>query len=190
MNDIESKRGRPLKNDKGLNKELIIDKAKYMMLNSGKIPSIRAISKELMVDPMALYYYFKNKNLLLEEITKSLISDIYEPSQSSNWQLELSRLSKSYLTILYQYEGLLHILLSMTSIGPAEVFINRFNSIMRPLNIGERQEKLFLDVLVDYLHGVSIALACDKSNSLTIDYVDQPLEFLIRGIKFSENKND
>lgn len=187
MDNIEVKRGRPLKSNQGLSKEVILDKAKQMMRNSGKTPSIRAISKELSVDPMALYYYFKNKNILLEAITKSLISEIYEPKQVNDWQQELMLLAKSYLTILHQYEGLLHTLLSMTSYSPAEVFINRFNLIVKPLELQGEQQKAFLDLLVDYLHGFSIALACDQTNTLTIEYIEQPLKFLFQGLNIPES---
>lgn len=183
MKQPASKRGRPSKEKNGLSTELIVNTAKRMMADVGKIPSMRAISKELKVDPMALYYYFNNKNILLEEIAKSLMSDIYAPSGKLNWKQELKELSKSYLSILQKFDGLLKTLLSMSSNSPADVFISRFKLIVNPLNLSNDEEKAFLDLLVDYLHGFSIALACDSTDELTTDYADNSLDFLFKGVQ-------
>ncbi len=178
----DKKRGRPQKDKQALSKELIINVAKQMMLNNKKVPSIRAISTALNVDAMALYYYFKNKSVLLEEITTSLISDIYEPTGSDDWESELIELSKSYLTILYKYDGLLKTLLSMSSDSPADVFIGRFSFIVNPLSLEKSQEKAFLDLLVDYLHGFSMALACNSTQALALDDIEPPLALLFQGV--------
>lgn len=181
MKKAEVRRGRPSKEKNSLSAELIVNKAKSMMVSTGKVPSMRAISKELNVDPMALYYYFKNKDVLLEGIAKSLMSEIYVPSGKLDWQEELKELSKSYLIILQKYDGLLKTLLSMSSNSPAGVFITRFNLIVSPLKLKGDQEKAFLDLLVDYLHGFSLALACDSTGKLTLDYADNSLDFLFKG---------
>lgn len=183
MKKPEAKRGRPSKEKNNLNAELIINEAKCMMADSGKVPSMRAISKELNVDPMALYYYFNNKNVLMEGVASSLMSEIYVPNGKLDWKQELKELSKSYLAILQKYDGLLTTLLSMSSNSPSDVFISRFGLIVGLLKLTNDQEKAFLDLLVDYLHGFSVALACDSTGELTIDYVDNSLEFLFKGVQ-------
>ena len=183
MKQSEAKRGRPSKEKKSLNAEIIINKAKCMMADSGKVPSMRAISKELKVDPMALYYYFNNKNILMEGIAKSLMTEIYVPNGKLDWKQELKELSKSYLTILQRYDGLLTTLLSMSCNSPADVFISRFGLIVNSLELTKVQEKAFLDLLVDYLHGFSVALACDSTGELTPDYADNSLDFLFKGVQ-------
>ncbi|KPW01837.1 TetR/AcrR family transcriptional regulator [Pseudoalteromonas sp. P1-11] len=183
MKQSETRRGRPSKEKNILSAELIVSKAKCMMAGTGKVPSMRAISKELNVDPMALYYYFNNKNILLEGVAKSLMSEIYVPSGKLDWKQELKELSKSYLAILRKYDGLLKTLLSMSSNSPADVFISRFNLIVNPLKLRSDQEKAFLDLLVDYLHGFSMALACDSTGELTPDHADNSLGFLFKGVQ-------
>lgn len=183
MNQSETKRGRPSKEKNSLNAELIVGKAKCMMADNGKVPSMRAIAKELNVDPMALYYYFNNKNILLEGVAKSLMSEIYVPRRKLDWKQELKELSKSYLAILQRYDGLLKTLISMSSNSPADVFISRFNLIVNPLKIRNDQEKAFLNLLVDYLHGFSMALACDSTGELTPDHADNSLDFLFKGVE-------
>lgn len=183
MKKSANKRGRPPKEKDRLSVELIVSKAKCMMVGTGKVPSIRAISKELNVDPMALYYYFDNKDALLEEVASSLMSEIYVPSGKLHWKQELIELSKSYLAILQQYDGLLKTLLMMSSSSPADVFISRFALIVGPLKLSGDQERAFLDLLVDYLHGFSMALACDLTGELTLSHADSSLDFLFRGVE-------
>ena len=114
----QTKRGRPVQ--KQLSQDIILDQAKLLILEKGKPPSIRALAAVLNVDAMAIYYYFKNKNALLEAVTISLINEIHDP-QSLHWQQEIYELSKSYLAILDKYRGLLQTLLSSKMIGPGSL---------------------------------------------------------------------
>ncbi|GAL26068.1 transcriptional regulator TetR family [Vibrio variabilis] len=67
------KRGRPEKGKDGLSQERIVETAKAMMKADGKIPSIRALAKELNIDAMAIYHYFNNKDSVLEAVAISLV---------------------------------------------------------------------------------------------------------------------
>lgn len=178
----EKKRGRPLKSNSTLDKNIIINAAKDLMEQHGKIPSIRKLSATLGVDAMAIYYYFNNKQALLEEITTSLIDDIYSPVNTELWQQELLMLCKSYLAILERYDGLLNTLLTMESDSPAKIFIERFNLIIDPLDISITTQRHFLDLLVDYIHGFALAKSCDEQNRLTIDDVDGPIGLICKAI--------
>jgi len=178
----EKKRGRPAKNQGLLGKKQIITTAKLLIEQTGKVPSIRGLSTELKVDAMAIYYYFKNKNALLEEIATSLISDIYNPKKSDKWQSELLKLSKSYLLSLERYNGLLEILLTMESDSPVEIFINRFKSITCTLKLSPDDENTLLSLLVDYIHGFSLAQTCDKKQLLNVDDIDKPFALICKAI--------
>lgn len=177
------KRGRPQKESMALSKDVIIETAKMLMISDGKVPSIRALSAKLNVDAMAIYYYFKNKSVLLEELTTSLICEIYQPQENEEWQVELRKLSKSYITLLNKYDGLLQTLLSMQSTSPANVFIKRFKIIMKTLNISVSLENAALNLLADYLHGFSISMSCDNSGLLTVDDIDDSLDIIFTGIR-------
>ncbi len=139
--------------------------AKRLMKEEEKVPSIRKLASNLNVDAMAIYHYFESKNKLLEAITTSLIEDIYEPKDNEDWKLELTTLCTSYLTLLNSYSGLLEILLSMNSDSPAVVFMERFQVIIKPLNLNDVSAKNALDLLVDYLHGYALALNCSSEHA-------------------------
>ncbi|MDO3665577.1 TetR/AcrR family transcriptional regulator [Acinetobacter higginsii] len=181
MDVKDKKRGRPTRGQGGLDKEVIISTAKVLMLDTGKIPSIRQLALLLQVDAMAMYHYFKNKEDLLGAVTISLISDIYRPSNSSCWQGELEQLCLSYLNLLKQYSGLLETLLGMTSTGPAIVFQNRYLKIISGLNLDDETKVQSLNLLVDYLHGFALAMKCNQSKQpLLIDDIKGPLALICK----------
>lgn len=177
MSVKDKKRGRPKGAGSQLSGDIIMDMAKTLMKEEGKVPSIRKLASSLKVDAMAIYYYFENKNKLLEAITTSLIEEVYEPKANDDWEPELTTLCTSYLNLLNTYSGLLEILLSMNSESPAAVFTERFQLVIKPLNLGEVATKNALDLLVDYLHGYALALNCSNgSTPLSIDMLKGPLE--------------
>lgn len=176
MSVKEIKRGRPKGAGSQLSAEIIMAMAKSLMKEEGKIPSIRKLANNLNVDAMAIYYYFENKNKLLEAITTSLIEDIYEPVESEAWRSELSSLCTSYVSLLNDYSGLLETLLGMNSQSPAEVFTEKFHVVVAPLNLDQAASKNALDLLVDYLHGFALALNCNSGHSeLDADMMKGPL---------------
>ncbi|WDE06154.1 TetR family transcriptional regulator [Thalassomonas viridans] len=179
----EKKRGRPAGAMKVLNAEVIVESAKSLMRDSGDVPSIRKLAASLNVDAMAIYHYFKNKKVLLEAITVSLIAGIYSPSASGQWQGELEQLSLSYLQLLNDYSGLLETLLSMDSAGPATVFSEKFHKIIKSSGLSEADEKYALDLLVDYLHGFAFAMSCNRQKGeLTTEMIYGPLKLYFAGI--------
>ena len=180
------KRGRPKGSKNKLTPLAILNRVKKIMRSEGKIPSIRKLATALKVDPMAIYYYFSNKNELLEAVTVSLIKEIYQPLGTDNWQEELKTLCKSYLRLLKDHPGLLEIMLTMDSEGPANIFVQRFHIALAPLNIDATILKNALDLLADYLHGFALAMNCNpEDENLNINFVDGPLDFYIKAISFS-----
>jgi len=191
----DKKRGRPKGSSSQLNGQAILDKAKTLMREDGKIPSIRKLALSLDVDAMAIYHYFSNKNALLEAITTSLVEDIYQPkkelsNKSESWKSELNKLCASYLTLLNDYPGLLETLLTMSSVGPAEVFVERFNVVVEPLNLNADSAKNGLDLLADYLHGFALALNCsDSQSALDITMLEGPLNMYCIALENAKRAN-
>lgn len=178
------KRGRPASQTRLLSKEVIVEQAKTLMLNDGKTPSIRHLANTLSVDPMAIYHYFKNKDALLEAITVSLMSEIYQPKVEVRWQEALTELSLSYLNLLKQYSGLLETLLSMQSSGPAEIFVHRFKLILTPLALDDKTIDNVLCLLVDYLHGFALAYRCNNTEqTLDEQAINGPLSIIFRSLQ-------
>ena len=178
----EKRRGRPARAKDRLNAESIILCARVLLLEDGKVPSIRKVAGELNVDPMAIYHYFANKTALLEAVTVSLVEEIYKPIASSDWQVELYKLCESYLLLLKDHGGLLETMLSMSEVTPAQVFAERFHTVLTPLKLDEKQWKNALDLLVDYLHGFALAMHCNKQQTLNVGHIQGPIKFYIESL--------
>ncbi|MCF4176911.1 TetR/AcrR family transcriptional regulator [Vibrio sp. McD22-P3] len=160
-----------------MSSDAILDMAKSLMKAEGKIPSIRKLATNLNVDAMAIYYYFENKNKLLEAITTSLVEDIYEPIVSDDWKSELYKLCTSYLSLHADYPGLLETMLSMEVYGPAEVFYEKFEQVVKPLSLGEVATINGISLLADYLHGYVLAMNCNSDRkALDISMLKGPLQ--------------
>ncbi|GAA0788708.1 MULTISPECIES: TetR/AcrR family transcriptional regulator [Pseudomonadati] len=182
----EKKRGRPAGEMSQLSADSILETAKCLMKMDGKVPSIRSLATQLNVDPMAIYYYFKNKNALLEALTTSLVAEIYQPQESFNWQGELKSLCVSYIELLREYNGLLQTMLSMTSHGPAQVFTERYQTIIAPLALLKKVEKDGLDLLADYLHGFAFSISCCHDASLIkTEMMNGPLALICSSLESS-----
>lgn len=184
MSVKEKKRGRPSRSQSQLTPDIIVSSARSLMQRNGKVPSIRQVSGELGVDPMAIYHYFSNKAALLEALTVSLIDDIYEPKVGGNWQVELERLCKSYLELLKAHPGLLETLLTMNTFGPAQRFSQRLALAFAPLQLTEMAFKEAQDLIVDYMHGVALAMQCNP-DALSSDCIDGSLGLVCKALEVS-----
>ena len=183
MENIDKKRGRPKLDQAKLSKEILLRCANELLQGSGKVPSIRKIARNLDVDPMAIYHYFPSKSALLEGVTVSLMEGIYIPQSDATWEDQLKFLCCSYLDLLKTYSGLLETFLSMSTKGPAHVFIARFNTIIAPLGLSEEDMKNSLDLLADYLHGFALSIHCaPMKDSLTLDSLDKVKSIVVFGL--------
>lgn len=180
---MKKSRGRPKKENNQLNSEIILACAKKLFVEEKKVPSIRQISSTLEVDAMSIYYYFPNKNSLLEAVAISLIKEIFIPKKSNLWQKNLELLCKSYLKLLQNYPGLLEIMLAMDSSGPANIFTKFLEEILKPLNLNNENFYSALSLLADYLHGFALAMQCNKNSTLDIEEINKPLKLYIKAIE-------
>lgn len=184
MSVKDKKRGRPRGSGNQLSSEAIMEIAKDLMKQEGKIPSIRKLASNLNVDAMAIYYYFENKAKLLEAITTSIVADIYQPNASDHWKTELQALCGSYLKLLVDYPGLLETLLTMKSEGPAEVFTERFMTVIKPLGLSEESSNNALHLLVDYLHGFALAMSCNSNrDELDIGWMEGSINLYCKALE-------
>lgn len=176
--------GRPTLKQGKLSKEAIVNSARKLLVEEGKVPSIRMVARDLNIDAMALYHYFSNKADLLEAVTVSLVEEIYEPSKSKDWKKELTKLCNSYLRLLKDHAGLLETMLSMSVEGPSQVFADRLNVALSPLNLDEKTLNDALALLADYLHGYAFAMHCCNSKEvLTVNMTKGPLGLYMRALE-------
>ncbi|TKB49394.1 TetR/AcrR family transcriptional regulator [Ferrimonas sediminicola] len=179
----EKRRGRPV-GGAALSRERILEVATELLGQGGKVPSLRKLAAELGVDVMALYHYFPNKTALLEALCCQLVAGIYAPVEGQPWRQELARLSQSYLSLLRRHGGLLETLLGMSSTGPAQVFMARFDQAVAPLSLDKAQRGHAMALLVDYLHGFALAIHCNSCGGLEDEtHLAGPLNFYLDALQ-------
>ncbi|WP_028771500.1 TetR/AcrR family transcriptional regulator [Shewanella waksmanii] len=176
------KRGRPSAAGQPLNQQRILEHAKQLLLEQGKVPSIRQLAAQLQVDAMAIYHYFDNKNSLLEALAISLVDEVTFDATAEDWRAALLQLCQRYLVLLDKYAALLETLLTMKSTGPAEVFSRQLGQVLRPLQLGEQQFNDLLCLLADYLHGFALAMRSDTTGKLTVEQIQGPITLICRAI--------
>ncbi|WP_298439406.1 TetR/AcrR family transcriptional regulator [uncultured Ferrimonas sp.] len=176
-------RGRPKGQQASkLSSEKIIICAAELLQQQGKVPSLRQVSRALEVDPMALYHYFDNKAALLQALCLQLFTQLYQPS-GRDFRLQIQRLCHSYLQLLSDYPGLLETVLSMADSGPAQVFCQRFEQALAPLNLSAAQQEAARDLLVDYLHGFALSMQCNRSGQpLTVAHSSAAINLYLDGL--------
>jgi len=81
----------------------IVDEAMRMADKAGiEALSLRQLASRLGVTPMAIYYYVRNKDELLDLMADRLVSEIQADNElsSSTWQEELRRVGERYLAVI------------------------------------------------------------------------------------------
>jgi hypothetical protein len=80
-------------------------------------------------------------------------------------------------------------MLSMSDVGPAQIFISRFHAIISPLKLADSDVKSAMDLLVDYLHGFALAMRCnDGSLPLAIDMAEGPIKFYLDALELKSQQ--
>lgn len=103
-----------------LSAEQIIDKALEMIDQDGlEELSMRRLGKALEVDAKAIYYYFPNKDSLIEAVLKRAFAEMDLPeTQNSSWQDQLHVLAREYYRIASKHPHLLQYLLRFDGTVP------------------------------------------------------------------------
>lgn len=103
-----------------LSAEQITDKALEMIDQDGlEELSMRRLGKALEVDAKAIYYYFPNKDSLIEAVLKRAFAEMDLPeTQDSPWQNQLHTLAHTYYQLASTHPHLLQYLLRFDGTVP------------------------------------------------------------------------
>jgi len=163
--------GRPTASN--LNKNSILKQALKIIDKQGvENLSMRALAKNLKVDPMAVYHYIPSKEILIQEVVALVFSklDTNLPS-SKNWQGNVKVLLANYRDLVTQHPNLIYFLLTVPSysIKPSLEFNEKLFSCLFASPIPQRKAILLGNLLIDYLHGYALAESSMKSETESID---------------------
>ncbi|CDG81372.1 TetR/AcrR family transcriptional regulator [Janthinobacterium agaricidamnosum] len=156
-------RGRPQRGGNKLERQAIVDAALGLLQSDAADFSMRSLSRQLGVDPMALYHYFRDKDALLKAVASLLFSalDPARPPFSAEDEapVRLSGLCRAYLGLLRKAPMLMR-LMTRGRVDHADAparFAALFSLAIEEWRFSPAREALLRDVLVDYLHGYALA---------------------------------
>lgn len=160
---MTAKRGRP-KGNKGINVDVVLSTSLEMLEQSGPQGfSMRTLAANLNVTPMALYHYFPNRSALMKELSDAVYAQVVNDFESAEGSVreKINRLLTTYFRI-----GLQHPNLTIAIFSTPEAFsdeVKRITAILAELlgatNLSPKRQQMWLDILVDFTHGSSIATA-------------------------------
>ncbi len=81
--------------------------------------SMRNLAKELSVRPMALYYWFKNKDQLVDGLVDLVFSEVDMPSPGVGWQIAMRQRAVSVRQALSRHPWAVGLMESRRNPGPA-----------------------------------------------------------------------
>jgi AcrR family transcriptional regulator len=163
--------GRPIKSN--LNKNVILIQALKIIDREGvKNLSMRALAKNLKVDPMAVYHYTPSKEILLKEIVAFVFSELDSnlPAKK-NWKEKIKVLLANYRNLVTQHPNLIYFILTAPSysLKPSLEFNENLFSCLSESPLPKRKTILLGNLLIDYLHGYSLAESSMNLDEESID---------------------
>ncbi|MGV3667741.1 MAG: TetR/AcrR family transcriptional regulator [Leptospira bouyouniensis] len=144
-------------------KEKITNHALRMLKKDGlKSFSMRKLAENLSIDPMTIYYYFKNKDHLMAELVEVVFRKFHEGLRLDegigNQEEKLKTALIEYRSFFIQYIDLsLYLIQSPNQEYPAVKNLNDlFLDLILALNPCENPE-LTRDILIDFIHGNALS---------------------------------
>lgn len=124
--------------------------------------TMRALARELRVDPMALYHYFADRDALLAEAAAVAYSELVVPPgrASTRWDAALFALAERYLAMLARAGELMRYLATNERAAevPTALFAARVHAALAPLELRGAALTTAHDVFVDFVHGFALGV--------------------------------
>lgn len=160
--------GRP-KGKAVLCKDNILKEALYLIDKRGPQGlSMRSLASRLKVTPMAIYNHFPDRSTLLLSLADVAYKEVNEKylSFSGNLKERLLFLLEQYHKAVIRHPNLSISIFenANTLSGEVQTLTNTLLKLLVEANISETKRKMWLDILVDFTHGSSIAIALNQTN--------------------------
>ncbi len=146
-------------------KEKITNQALRLLKKEGlKSFSMRKLAETLAIDPMTIYYYFKNKDQLLAELVDVVFRKFYEGLRleegRTNHKEQLESVLIEYRSFFIQYIDLsLYLIQSPNEEYPAVRLLNDMILDLIQASSPYEDPELTRDILVDFIHGNALSVS-------------------------------
>ncbi|MCW7509722.1 TetR/AcrR family transcriptional regulator [Leptospira levettii] len=146
-------------------KEKITNQALRLLKKEGlKSFSMRKLAEKLSIDPMTIYYYFKNKDQLLAELVDVVFRKFYERLQLEEGRAKekekLESVLFEYRSFFIQYIDLsLYLIQSPNEESPAVKLLNDLILDLIQNSRPYENPELTRDILIDFIHGNALSVS-------------------------------
>lgn len=105
-----------------LSRELVLQTA-FRLADQGGLESLsmRKLGQELGVEGMAMYYYFANRDQIVDGIVDLVFAEIDLPSQGGDWKAAMRRRAISLRDVLLRHRWAIGLMESRRNGGPANL---------------------------------------------------------------------
>jgi TetR/AcrR family transcriptional regulator, tetracycline repressor protein len=81
--------------------------------------TMRALGRDLGVDPMAVYHYLPSKDTLLDAIVEAVWAELRLPPETGVWQHDLDALARAVRAVLLAHPAALPVVATRQNVGDA-----------------------------------------------------------------------
>ena len=105
-----------------LSRELVLQTALRLADQGGLVSlTMRRLGQELGVEAMAMYYYFANRDLIVDGIVDLVFAEIDLPSDDGDWKAAMRRRAISLRDVLLRHRWAIGLMESRRDGGPANL---------------------------------------------------------------------
>lgn len=179
-------RGRPPADGKTVSPQTILAQA-LSILDAGGLPALtmRALATRVGINPMTIYYHFKDRDGLIKALAEQIYADISAP--------ETGDAHKRMHGLLNAYYGkvVLHPALTLAIFAKPEIFPNHAKRItnemahlLGDLGLDAQRSRRWTHILVDYTHGAALAVAARQrpTDGTMLDEFDSAIGELLQAL--------
>lgn len=179
--------GRPNKKQPKISAEAIVSAAIIFIDSHGfSALSMRALAKEMGINPMTIYYYFEDKECLVKAIANHVYTKV-TPCLSGTPIEQIKHLLIEYRECIVRYPELTLSIFNHPNSFPEEALriTNALIELAMELKCSREQATLWIHILVDFTHGSALAVAKRKSDTEENEliYYHQAIDNLLTRIK-------
>jgi len=143
-----------------LSKEQIVQAALRLARKVGVDDiSMRSLSAELRVSPMAIYYHVPNKGALLDLLVDAVLSEVPTPTPDpARWQDQLKEGSLAAFQLLAAYPGLSGVMLMRGNTKVGRALVRHGISVLLAAGFRRREAALGIAAYNTYMYGLYAGL--------------------------------
>ncbi|HGN0867205.1 TetR family transcriptional regulator [Providencia alcalifaciens] len=179
--------GRPNKKQPKISAEAIVSAAIIFIDSHGfSALSMRALAKEMGINPMTIYYYFEDKECLVKSIANHVYAKVM-PCLSRTPIEQIKHLLTKYRECIVRYPELTLSIFNHPNAFPEEAqrITNTLIELAIELKYSLEQATLWIHILIDFTHGAALAVSNRKNmdNYVSdINYYHQSIDALLHNL--------